>query len=411
MEPEEVAEAFETLEKAGKVKYFGVSNQNSMQMELLNQSCGGRILIDQLQLSIAHCDIMDSGINVNIHNEAGANRDGSVLEYCRLKGITIQAWSPFQYGMFEGVFIGSEKYPELNRVMERMAEKYNVTPNAIAIAWILRHPAHIQAIVGTTNRQRLKDICKASDVCLTREVWYELYLAAGKLLPALLGLVGGDAGRELEVLVKVTDEDIAKAKELLEKGFCTCFLEEGVEKLYIRVNLTGHTHEAEVVIADKHTRIVHIEKDKKVLFHLDTEEKEQGVHADKSLLNIRDILDFAQQVKLEDIRYIIGRQIEMNTAISEEGLKNHYGAEVGRTLLKNYGNDVKVRARARAAAGSDARMNGCSLPVIINSGSGNQGMTCSLPVIEFAKEWKIPEEKMYRALVVSNLTAIHQKNI
>lgn len=183
MEPEEVAEAFETLEKAGKVKYFGVSNQNSMQMELLNQSCGGRILIDQLQLSIAHCDIMDSGINVNIHNEAGANRDGSVLEYCRLKGITIQAWSPFQYGMFEGVFIGSEKYPELNRVMERMAEKYNVTPNAIAIAWILRHPAHIQAIVGTTNRQRLKDICKASDVCLTREEWYELYLAAGKLLP------------------------------------------------------------------------------------------------------------------------------------------------------------------------------------------------------------------------------------
>ena len=128
-------------------------------------------------------------------------------------------------------------------------------------------------------------------------------------------------------------------------------------------------------------------------------------------MNIRDILDFAQQVKLEDIRYIIGRQIEMNTAISEEGLKNHYGAEVGRTLLKNYGNDVKVRARARAAAGSDARMNGCSLPVIINSGSGNQGMTCSLPVIEFAKEWKIPEEKMYRALVVSNLTAIHQKNI
>lgn len=226
---------------------------------------------------------------------------------------------------------------------------------------------------------------------------------------ALLGLVGGDAGRELEVLEKVTDEDIAKAKELLGKGFCACLLEEGVEKLYIRVNLTGHTHEAEVVIADKHTRIVHIEKDKKVLFHLDTEEKEQGVHADKSLLNIRDILDFAQQVKLEDIRYIIGRQIEMNTAISEEGLKNHYGAEVGRTLLKNYGNDVKVRARARAAAGSDARMNGCSLPVVINSGSGNQGMTCSLPVIEFAKEWKIPEEKMYRALVVSNLTAIHQK--
>lgn len=183
MEPEEVAEAFEILEKTGKVRYFGVSNQNSMQIELLNKYCDNRIKINQLQFSIAHCDIVDSGLNVNVHNEAGANRDGSVLEYCRLKNITIQAWSPFQYGMFEGVFLNSEKFPELNRQIEELAEKYQVTNSAIAVAWILRHPAKIQTIVGTTNKNRLTDICKASEVNLTGEEWYALYMAAGKVLP------------------------------------------------------------------------------------------------------------------------------------------------------------------------------------------------------------------------------------
>lgn len=183
MEPEEVAEAFEILEKTGKVRYFGVSNQNSMQIELLNKYCDNRIKINQLQFSIAHCDIVDSGLNVNVHNEAGANRDGSVLEYCRLKNITIQAWSPFQYGMFEGVFLNSEKFPELNRQIEELAEKYQVTNSAIAVAWILRHPAKIQTIVGTTNKNRLTDICKASEVNLTRKEWYALYMAAGKVLP------------------------------------------------------------------------------------------------------------------------------------------------------------------------------------------------------------------------------------
>lgn len=183
MEPEEVAEAFEILETTGKVRYFGVSNQNSMQIELLNKYCENRIKINQLQFSIAHCDIVDSGLNVNVHNEAGANRDGSVLEYCRLKNITIQAWSPFQYGMFEGVFLNSEKFPELNRQIEELAEKYQVTNSAIAVAWILRHPAKIQTIVGTTNKNRLTDICKASEVNLTRKEWYALYMAAGKVLP------------------------------------------------------------------------------------------------------------------------------------------------------------------------------------------------------------------------------------
>lgn len=183
MEPEEVAEAFDTLEKQGKVRCFGVSNHNPAQIELLNHYCGGKLLVNQIQLSITHCDIIDSGLNVNIHNDAGIDRDGGVLEYCRLKGITIQAWSPFQYGMFEGVFLGSEKFPELNRLMDELAGKYHVTSNAIAVAWILRHPARIQTIVGSTNRQRITDISRASQVSLTREEWYALYLAAGKQLP------------------------------------------------------------------------------------------------------------------------------------------------------------------------------------------------------------------------------------
>ncbi len=183
MEPEEVAEAFDILSASGKVKCFGVSNHNPMQIELLNSCCGGRIRVNQIQFSAAHCPTIDAGLNVNIQNDPGCNRDGSVIEYCRLKKIQLQAWSPFQYGMFEGIFIGSEKFPKLNGVLDRLAEKYGVTANAIAIAWILRHPAGIQAIVGSTNLKRLRDIAKASDVCLTREEWYEIYLSAGKMLP------------------------------------------------------------------------------------------------------------------------------------------------------------------------------------------------------------------------------------
>lgn len=183
MEPEEVAEAFDILSASGKVKCFGVSNHNPMQIELLNSCCGGRIRVNQIQFSAAHCPTIDAGLNVNIQNDPGCNRDGSVIEYCRLKKIQLQAWSPFQYGMFEGIFIGSEKFPKLNEVLDRLAEKYGVTANAIAIAWILRHPAGIQAIVGSTNLNRLRDIAKASDVCLTREEWYEIYLSAGKMLP------------------------------------------------------------------------------------------------------------------------------------------------------------------------------------------------------------------------------------
>ena len=183
MEPEEVADAFRILKENGKVRHFGVSNQTPMQMELLSKYCDELLLINQLQLSIAHCPMINSGINANMYNDSGINRDGGVLEYCRLKDITIQAWSPFQYGMFEGVFLGNEKFAELNKVIDNLAEKYNVTNSAIAVAWILRHPAGIQTIVGTTNKDRIAQISKASEIRLTREEWYALYMAAGNKLP------------------------------------------------------------------------------------------------------------------------------------------------------------------------------------------------------------------------------------
>ena len=183
VEPEEVAEAFTILQTSGKVKYFGVSNQNPMQIELLSKFLKQKILINQLQFSITNTGMIDAGINVNMEINPSINRDGSILDYCRLKEITIQPWSPFQYGFFEGIFLDNEKFPELNQKINEIAATKGVTNTAIAIAWILRHPARMQPIVGTTNPGRLKDICKASEVKLTRSEWYALYLAAGNKLP------------------------------------------------------------------------------------------------------------------------------------------------------------------------------------------------------------------------------------
>jgi predicted oxidoreductase len=183
VEPEEVAEAFTILQESGKVKYFGVSNQNPMQIELLKKSVKQRLMFNQLQFSITNTGMVDAGINVNMEIDPSIDRDGSILDYCRLNDITIQPWSPFQYGFFEGVFLDNDKFPELNEKINEIAANYNVTNTAIAIAWILRHPARMQPIIGTTNVQRVKDVCKASDVRLTREEWYQIYLAAGNKLP------------------------------------------------------------------------------------------------------------------------------------------------------------------------------------------------------------------------------------
>jgi len=183
VEPEEVAEAFTILQDSGKVKYFGVSNQNPMQIELLKKFVRQQIIVNQLQLSITNTGMMDSGLNVNMKIDPSIDRDGSILDYCRLKEITIQPWSPFQYGFFEGVFLDNDKFPELNQKIDEIALSRGVKNLAIAVAWLLRHPAHMQPVVGTTNPRRVKDICKASDVNLSRQEWYEIYRAAGNKLP------------------------------------------------------------------------------------------------------------------------------------------------------------------------------------------------------------------------------------
>ena len=183
MEPEEVARAFSYLKQSGKVRHFGVSNHNPYQIKLLQKALDMPLCANQIQFGIMHTPIIDSGINVNMHNDGAVNRDGGTLEFCRLENITIQPWSPMQYGFFEGCFIDNEKFPKLNEVLERIGNKYGVSKTTMAIAWILRHPAKMQPVTGTTNLVRLADCLKAADIRITHEEWYEIYLAAGNKLP------------------------------------------------------------------------------------------------------------------------------------------------------------------------------------------------------------------------------------
>jgi predicted oxidoreductase len=182
MEPEEVADAFDSLERAGKVRQFGVSNQNPMQIELLKSHVRQNLIVNQLQLSLAATGIVDSGLGVDA-GTPNVSADGHVLEYCRINGVTIQAWSPFQLPGWAGTFLGNEKFPRLNAALERVAQKSGVSAATVAIAWILRHPANIQPIVGTTSTERITQIAKAADIVLTRQEWYELYRSGGKDLP------------------------------------------------------------------------------------------------------------------------------------------------------------------------------------------------------------------------------------
>ncbi len=183
VEPEEVADAFSQLHRAGKVRHFGVSNMNPGQIELLRRHVEQPLIANQLQLSLTNTGMIDAGFNVNMEIDPSIVRDGGILEYCRLHDITIQPWSPFQYGFFEGVFLGNDKFPELNRVIDAMAADKGVTNSAIAVAWLLRHPAKMQPILGTTQPQRVREIARAAQVEMTREEWYRLYLAAGNRLP------------------------------------------------------------------------------------------------------------------------------------------------------------------------------------------------------------------------------------
>ncbi len=183
VEPEEVAEAFDKLYSSGKVRHFGVSNQNPMQIQLLQKYLKQPIIANQLQLSITNATMISAGIHVNMLDEAAVNRDGSILDFCRLNDITIQPWSPFQYGFFEGVFLDNEKFPKLNETINEIASKYEISNTTIALAWLLRHPAHMQPVTGTMNAARLKECIQAADMYLTREEWYEIYRAAGNILP------------------------------------------------------------------------------------------------------------------------------------------------------------------------------------------------------------------------------------
>ena len=231
---------------------------------------------------------------------------------------------------------------------------------------------------------------------------------------ATLGILGGDAGRDLEVLQSVTEEHIEEAKVLLENNFCTCALEQGVENLYILIRLTAGEEEAVVEIRNYHKNITRIEKNAEVLFQQERSCTEIAVKddPDKALLNIADILEFAEAPDEETLQ-LMEYQLRYNLAIAREGMEHRYGAQVGRTLLRGIRtlnpDTARAGAKAYAAAGSDARMNGCAMPVVINSGSGNQGLTASLPVKIYADAYGIGRERMLRSLVVSNLIAIHQK--
>jgi predicted oxidoreductase len=183
VEPGEVAEAFGILHSSGKVRNFGVSNQNPMQIRLLQKFVKQPIVANQLQLSITNANMISQGLHVNMDDAAAVNRDGSILDFCRLRDITIQPWSPFQYGFFEGVFLGNSKFPKLNAKIDEIAGKYSVSNTTIALAWLLRHPAKFQPVTGTMNVGRIKDCIKAADIVLSREEWYEIYLAAGNILP------------------------------------------------------------------------------------------------------------------------------------------------------------------------------------------------------------------------------------
>ncbi|MDP4133169.1 MAG: aldo/keto reductase [Bacillota bacterium] len=183
VEPEEVGEAFELLKETGKVRYFGVSNHNPMQIQLLMKSLNMSIEVNQLQLSIANSTMISNGINVNMMNDAAVCRDGSVLDFCRLNNITIQTWSPFQYGFFNGTFVDNDEFGELNKKLSEIANKYNASKTTIVMAWLLRHSASFQPVTGTMNTERLLDCIKAAEIKITREEWYDIFKSCKNKLP------------------------------------------------------------------------------------------------------------------------------------------------------------------------------------------------------------------------------------
>ena len=227
---------------------------------------------------------------------------------------------------------------------------------------------------------------------------------------AAAGVAAGKAEKKLEVLADITPEEIEKISSYLETGDFEVKTVESGCVFDIIVELQGKEHQSAVRIQGHHTNVVHVEKDGEILVDKAYAEGQEGERTDRSLLCIEEIIRFADQVEIAKVEKVIQRQIDYNTAIAQEGLSGKWGAGIGKILLMSYGNSVHNRAKAMAAAGSDARMNGCDMPVVINSGSGNQGMTASLPVIVYGEDMKVSKETLIRALVVSNLVTIHLKS-
>ena len=228
---------------------------------------------------------------------------------------------------------------------------------------------------------------------------------------AAAGIVAGDAAKELKVISEVSTEAVSAIHKFLETTPTTVNFSDSKKIFDIMITVYGNGHSAYVRICEFHTNVVEIREDAKYVLQKDVAVEDSLGFTDRGFMNVQEIIEFADTARIEDVKDILDLQIECNVNISEEGLAGDYGANIGKVLLKTYGtDDVKIRAKAKAAAGSDARMNGCEMPVVINSGSGNQGITASIPVIEYAKELGVSDEKRYRALLVSNLITIHLKS-
>ena len=231
------------------------------------------------------------------------------------------------------------------------------------------------------------------------------------IVAAAAGIVAGDAAKELKVISEVSTEAVSAIHKFLETTPITVNFSDSKKIFDIMITVYGNGHSAYVRICEFHTNVVEIREDAKYVLQKDVAVEDSLGFTDRGFMNVQEIIEFADTARIEDVKDILDLQIECNVNISEEGLAGDYGANIGKVLLKTYGtDDVKIRAKAKAAAGSDARMNGCEMPVVINSGSGNQGITASIPVIEYAKELGVSDEKRYRALLVSNLITIHLKS-
>lgn len=303
-------------------------------------------------------------------------------------------------------FLNSEKYDAFIRILKKELVPAMGCTEPISLAYaaakardVLGHiPNKIDVEVSGNIIKNVKSVVVPNTNGLKG---IEAAVAAGVMV--------GDSSKALEVLAFVKEEEKPLIKKYLES--CEITVKPAESKLNFDIILTFYKDNSysKIRLIDDHTNIVLIEKDKNELFKIDTKNGSYSEDVDKALLSIKDIVDFANTVDLNDIADVISRQIDYNSKISEEGLTNDYGASVGKVLLSSYGSDIKVRAKAKAAAGSDARMNGCELPVIIVSGSGNQGITASVPIIEYAKEIKASEEMLYRSIILSDLIAIYQK--